>query len=178
MPHHHASTTPAPAPGASASADQILAPDSIVTRRVLSARTGNNPTVIGRAASGWIVIGDQQHLRGYCLLLADPIVPRLNDLHGPARTTFLSDMAALGDAVLAVTGAARINYEILGNLDPALHAHVFPRYESEPADLRTKPIWLYPENLSSQRPFDPERDRSLMEQIRVELQRSGTLTAH
>jgi diadenosine tetraphosphate (Ap4A) HIT family hydrolase len=52
-------------------------------------------------------------------------------------------MAALGDALLAVTGAARINYEMLGNLDPALHAHVIPRYMDEPENLRTKPIWSY-----------------------------------
>jgi hypothetical protein len=31
-------------------------------------------------------------------------------------------MAALGDAVLAVRRAVRINYAIFGNEDPALHA--------------------------------------------------------
>ena len=49
---------------------------------------------------------------------------------------FLADMAALGDAMLAVTGAARLNYEMLGNSDPALHAHVFPRYADEPDEHR------------------------------------------
>jgi diadenosine tetraphosphate (Ap4A) HIT family hydrolase len=52
-------------------------------------------------------------------------------------------MARLGDAVLAVTGADRINYEILGNVEPALHAHIIPRYASEPADLRKTPVWLH-----------------------------------
>ena len=47
-------------------------------------------------------------------------------------------MAALGDAVLEATGAERINYEILGNVDPALHAHVIPRHASEDPDLRRK----------------------------------------
>ena len=40
-------------------------------------------------------------------------------------------MAGLGDAVLLVTGAERINYEILGNVEPALHAHVIPRHTNE-----------------------------------------------
>jgi len=42
-----------------------------------------------------------------------------------------------------VTGAVRINYEILGNLEPALRAHVVPRFTDEAEELRTKPIWFY-----------------------------------
>lgn len=38
----------------------------------------------------------------------------------------------------------RVNLEILGNTDPFLHAHVWPRYDWEPADLVGKPVWLYP----------------------------------
>lgn len=44
------------------------------------ARAGTNPYVICRMRSGWLVIGDVQPLPGYCLLLADPVVPSLNDL--------------------------------------------------------------------------------------------------
>jgi hypothetical protein len=59
------------------------------------------------------------------------------------RTTFLQDMNILGDALLEVTGAARINYEILGNREAALHAHVFPRFATEPEEKRCKPVWFY-----------------------------------
>ncbi len=31
-----------------------------------------------------------------------------------------------------------------GNTDPFLHAHVWPRFEWEPAELVGKPVWLYP----------------------------------
>lgn len=116
---------------------------TLIHKRVAAANLGTNPTVIARVASGWAVMGDVQVLEGYCLLLPDPVVPSLNDLDAIARTQFLSDYAILGDAVLGVTGALRINYEILGNLEPALHAHVFPRFPTEPGDLRTKPVWFY-----------------------------------
>jgi diadenosine tetraphosphate (Ap4A) HIT family hydrolase len=33
----------------------------------------------------------------------------------------------------------RVNVEILGNTDPYLHAHVWPRYEWEPAELQGGP---------------------------------------
>lgn len=60
-----------------------------------------------------------------------------------ARTAYLLDMARLGDAVLQATGALRMNYEILGNSEPELHCHLFPRYASEPDDKRTMPAWFY-----------------------------------
>jgi len=93
--------------------------------------------------SGWAVMGDVQFLQGYCLLLPDPVVPSLNDLTGQERTDFLHDMGLIGDAILEVTGAARINYEILGNTEPELHAHIFPRYPDEPEEKRRIPVWFY-----------------------------------
>jgi diadenosine tetraphosphate (Ap4A) HIT family hydrolase len=111
--------------------------------QVESARNGTLPRVIARMASGWAVLGDPQITRGYCLLLPDPVVPDLNSLVGEAREQFLRDMAALGDAVLAETGAERINYEILGNVEPALHAHVIPRHANEDPELRRKAVWLH-----------------------------------
>jgi diadenosine tetraphosphate (Ap4A) HIT family hydrolase len=117
--------------------------DTLIHRRVAAAREGANPAVITRMQSGWAVVGDRQVVHGYCLLLPDPVVPDLNALPATARTLFLAEMASLGDALLEVTGATRINYEILGNSEPALHAHVFPRYASEPREFRTGPVWLY-----------------------------------
>jgi diadenosine tetraphosphate (Ap4A) HIT family hydrolase len=114
-----------------------------IHRQVEMARRGELERVIARMRSGWAVLGDPQITRGYCLLLADPVVPDLNALAGDARRQFLDDMSALGDAVLAVTQAERINYEILGNVEPALHAHVIPRHATEDPDLRKKPVWLH-----------------------------------
>jgi len=114
-----------------------------IHRQVEAARHGALARVIARMQSGWAVLGDPQITAGYCLLLPDPVVADLNALTGDQRRQFLHDMARLGDSVLAVTGAERINYEILGNVEPALHAHVIPRHASEDADLRKKPVWLH-----------------------------------
>ncbi len=103
------------------------------------ARSGNNPWVISKLPSGWAVMGDVQFLQGYCLLLADPVVPSLNDLAPMQRIQLLQDMARIGNALLNRTGAYRINYEILGNSDPELLAHIFPRYMSEPEERRRMP---------------------------------------
>jgi len=114
-----------------------------IHKQVEAARAGALHRVIARLPSGWAVLGDPQITRGYCLLLPDPVVPDLNALTGDERRQFLEDMARLGDAVIAETGAERINYEILGNVEPALHAHVIPRHANEDPDLRKKPVWLH-----------------------------------
>lgn len=142
---------------------------TLIHQRVEQARRGENPTVICRVPSGWIVIGDKQFLPGYSLLLADPVVPSINDLDGEARAQFLRDMVILGDALLEVTGALRINYEILGNSEAALHAHVLPRYESEPEAMRRRPAWFYDWNAAVD--FDLERDRDLMLRIAAAVDR-------
>ncbi len=113
--------------------------------------------------SGWLVLGDVQTLRGYCLLLSDPVVQDINALGHDARARFLLDMTSIGDALLEVTGARLINYQLLGNTDRALHAHLHPRYANEPDDKRSVPPWEY--HRGPQIPFDAERDKELMEQI-------------
>jgi diadenosine tetraphosphate (Ap4A) HIT family hydrolase len=86
-------------------------------------------------------MGERQVLPGYCLLLPDPVVPHLNALDADARAQFMFDMALVGDVLLLITAAARINYAIYGNVDPALHAHIFPRDSAEPESTRTAQPW-------------------------------------
>lgn len=118
--------------------------------RIGSALRGGNPAVLRRLEAGFAVIGDVQFLPGYSVLLTDdPAVQRLSDLPKRKRLGFLSDMDRLGEAVeLACRrldpAFRRVNLEILGNTDGFLHAHVWPRYEWEPADLVGLPVWLYP----------------------------------
>ena len=131
-----------------------------IHRQVAEAAAGRLPRVITRLPSGWAVLGDPQILPGYALLLPDPVVPHLNALDSAERARFLSDMGRLGDAVLAVTGAERINYEILGNVEPALHAHVIPRFAWETPDRRRTPVWLH--DWDTARPYDAEGDRALL----------------
>jgi len=79
--------------------------------------------------------------------------------------------------LLAMPGAVRINYEILGNLEPALHVHIFPRFDDEAAELKTRPVWFY--NWDQAPKFDPERDAPLMNDIRNSLRTAGiVLAAH
>jgi len=100
---------------------------------------------------GFAVIGDTQHLPGYSLLLTDdPAVNHLTDLDWERRKEFLFDLSLLGEAVERACrdgGLRRINYEVLGNAEPILHGHVHPRYDWEPPDKITGPVWRYPKDV-------------------------------
>ena len=118
------------------------------------------------------MLGDPQITYGYCLLLPDPVVPDLNGLGSDKRRQFLDDMSRLGDAVLQVTGAERINYEILGNVEPALHALVIPRHTYESPELRKQPVWLH--DWSTAEPFGGDPHHTLRARICAALEQNTT----
>lgn len=118
-------------------------------------------------------MGDPQILPGYCLLYPDPVVADLHALPSEERALFLTDMAAMGEALMAVTRARRINYEMLGNIEPALHAHIVPRYEDEAEPMRHQPVWLH--DWGAAPAFDAARDAALAGALRAALARTGAL---
>jgi diadenosine tetraphosphate (Ap4A) HIT family hydrolase len=111
--------------------------------RILSAINGTNPMLIKELKGGYAVFGDVQFLPGYCVLLPKKEVNSLNVLSLEEREQFLSDMSILGDAIIQSCTPIRVNYDILGNTDNFLHAHVFPRYEWESEERKKMPVWLY-----------------------------------
>jgi diadenosine tetraphosphate (Ap4A) HIT family hydrolase len=139
--------------------------------RIEAARAGVDPSFICRVSSGWVFLCGMQFLRGYCILQADPVVESINSLKLIQRAEFLCDMALVGDAILEVTGAYRMNYAIMGNSEPVLHAHIVPRYLSEPDDLRKGLPWSYPNAYDDTAAFNPERDKELIDQLCMSIQR-------
>lgn len=135
-----------------------------------TAREGINPTLITRMSSGFLLLGFQQFLPGYVVLFADPPVSGLNDLFLEERANFLRDMSIAGDALLKCTDAYRINYEILGNESPILHAHIFPRYMNKKEEYRKGPVWLYNEEIYNSIMFDIVKHTGLISAIKQEVE--------
>jgi diadenosine tetraphosphate (Ap4A) HIT family hydrolase len=144
--------------------------------RVGSALRGENPLVMARMAAGFAVVGDTQHLPGYSLLLTDDsTIDHLTDLDWERRRQFLFDLSLIGEAVQHACrdgGLRRINYEVLGNSIPVLHGHVHPRYDWEPRDKVTGPVWRYPkaERDAPEFAYSDEKYGQLREAITAELE--------
>jgi diadenosine tetraphosphate (Ap4A) HIT family hydrolase len=148
-------------------------PNTAIHRRVADLRAGRDSTLLGRCASGWAVFGQRQFVTGYLLLLPDPVVPDLNALQPEQRAQFLLDMSRLGDALMRVAAPVRINYAIFGNVEPALHAHVIPRYGTEPEPMQTQHPWAYDWNAAPE--FDAAAIAPLATSLRAELSLLRTL---
>ncbi len=141
-----------------------------IHRKVYEAQAGKYPYAILKLVSGWAMVSETQPVDGYCLLFSDPVVTDLNALSESARAQYCLDMIRIGDALLKIKGATRINYETWGNLDPALHTHIVPRYANEPADKRVLPV-CKGYDASTARRFDPEKERGFIEAMRKYLAR-------
>ncbi len=143
----------------------------VISARVERLRLGDDPQTLARLASGWAILGDRQPgaIAGSCVLMPDPVVASVNDLDAEARGVFLTDLVRLGDAILAATGAERVNYLILCNQAPELHAHAIPRFSSEdPAKRRLGPFEAY--DFPNARAPEPEGlDRELIRRLRASL---------
>ena len=135
--------------------------------RIQAAINGTNPMLMKELKGGYLVFGDVQFLPGYCVLLPKREVASLNELTLEERSAFLLDMSIVGDSLLASTSAIRINYDILGNTDQFLHAHIFPRYAWESDARRKMPVWLYDaSNWSNpETAYHEHRHRALRQQI-------------
>jgi diadenosine tetraphosphate (Ap4A) HIT family hydrolase len=112
----------------------------------------DDPSFLARLPAGFAVMGGAQFLPGYSLLLPDDSeAMRLSDLPRPTRLAYLESLDRLAEAVELACRQAdpafrRVNIEILGNSDPHLHAHVWPRYDWEDEVRVTWPVWNYPED--------------------------------
>lgn len=131
--------------------------------RIGAAERGENPTALMRLRTGWAVIGDVQHLPGYCLLLYAGSADHLTELPRPRRAEFLLDLSLIGEAVESVCarldpGFNRVNYEVLGNSWPHLHGHVHARYNWEPEEFRAGPVWRYPDRREPRHNLGPAHD--------------------
>ncbi len=125
-------------------------------------------------AERWAVIGDTQHLPGYCLLLYAGRANHLTDLPRAERALFLLDLSLLGEAVQTACGKhdeqlRRLNYEVLGNSWEYLHGHIHPRYEWEPPHLLRGPVWRYGQERTAPEHALGSRHDSLRQDIKQAL---------
>ena len=120
-----------------------------VCERIKETKLGNNPFLVKELETGYVVIGDFQHFKGYTVFLYKEHVVELFDLNEQTRAKHLYEMTLVAEAVKNAFGAKKMNYECLGNGDGGahIHWHLFPR---RPGDIENYgnngkgPAWWYP----------------------------------
>ena len=119
----------------------------IICDRIQMIKSGTNPYFVKELDTGYVVIGDNQHFKGYTLFLLKDHVTELFDLKDDIRAKFLAEMTIVAEAVAKAFGAEKMNYECLGNGDAHLHWHLFPRVNGDLDGYGNNgrgPVWWYP----------------------------------
>lgn len=91
---------------------------------------------------------DDARFPGRLILVLKRHHEHLDELSEEALQVFSVRMARWGAILRRGTGAARVNYAVLGNIQPHVHAHLVPRF---PADepFPERPPWEDPRKRES-----------------------------
>ena len=129
-------------------------------------KAGTFRDFIAELKSCYVILGDRQFYRGYCVLFAKLHATELYLMPADTARLLSDEMRLVAEAIAAVVKPCKMNYECLGNGEPHVHWHLFPRYETD--QMRGVPIWLRPE--SEQKILLEENDRrALIDSIRSQL---------
>ncbi|MGH8014430.1 MAG: HIT family protein [Candidatus Binataceae bacterium] len=130
--------------------------------------SGQFADTVAELPHSWIILGDAQFYRGYCVMLAKRHVTELHLFERADALALFDELMALGEAISNATNPLKLNYECLGNQQPHVHWHVFPRQAHDSRHL--EPVWTRPESERKVRLSDADR-RSLVDALRGELNR-------
>ena len=107
-------------------------------------KAGEFRDLVAELNSCYVILGDAQYYRGYCILFAKIHATELYLMPADAARALFDEMRLTAEAIAAVVKPWKMNYECLGNSEPHVHWHLFPRYETD--ELRRGPIWMRPES--------------------------------
>lgn len=115
--------------------------------RIAMIKDGANPYFVRELETGYVVIGDNQHFKGYTIFLCKEHKTELFQLDYSKKMRFLEEMSIVAEAVSKAFDAEKMNYELLGNGDTHLHWHLFPRRNGDIDNYGNNgkgPVWWYP----------------------------------
>lgn len=119
----------------------------LICERIDWILSGKNPYFVKELETGYVVIGDHQHFKGYTIFLCKEHVTELHHLPKQFRDKHLSEMADISQAVSTAFSAEKMNIESLGNGDSHLHWHLFPRKAGDLGSYGHDgkgPVWWLP----------------------------------
>jgi diadenosine tetraphosphate (Ap4A) HIT family hydrolase len=131
----------------------------LICDRIDMIKKGTNKNFVAELETGYAVIGDHQYFEGYTLFLCKEHRKELHELSPDFKQAFLLEMSRVAEAVYKAFQPDKLNYELLGNGEPHLHWHIFPRRLSEPNPRQ--PVSCTPPEVmfaDSARPGDEKRE--------------------
>lgn len=151
----------------------------LICDRIQMIQDGKNPYFVKELQTGYVVIGDHQHFKGYSLFLYKQHKTELFQLDMKERSLFMQEMSMVAEATAKAFGAEKMNYELLGMGDSHLHWHLFPRAFGDLGEYGVNgngPVWWYPKDKFYDDSVRPSQDelKSMRDKLLAELNALGT----
>jgi diadenosine tetraphosphate (Ap4A) HIT family hydrolase len=131
-------------------------------------KAGTFRDFVAELGSCYVILGDQQFYRGYCVLLAKLHATELYLMPTDTARLLSTEMCLVAEAIASVVTPWKMNYECLGNSEPHVHWHLLPRQAIEADELRRGPIWLRPES-ERKVSLDENDRRALVASLRTQI---------
>lgn len=109
-------------------------------QRVLKIKKGEYPFFIHEFEHSYLMLGEHQFYRGYCVLVSKKHHREMADIPSPEREEIFQEMMRTSKAIQKVFSPKKMNLCSLGNVAEHLHWHFFPRYADDP-EFKNPP-WL------------------------------------
>ncbi len=130
--------------------------ECLICERIEQIQNGTNPYFVRETNTGYVVIGDQQRIRGYTVFLCKRHATELHELESAFRDEFLHEMALVAEAVYRAFHPDKLNYSLLGaGRGLHMHWHIHPRRQGDTP--QPGPVWQLGRELSDPR-FTPAPD--------------------
>lgn len=141
----------------------------LICERIEMIKQKVNPYFVMELETGYVVIGDHQHFKGYTLFLCKHHVSELHELPKDFRVKYLEEMSIVAEAAYNAFKPEKMNYELLGNGDSHVHWHLFPRVAGDTP--KKGPVWWLPreEMYDDSKSIKGDELRNMVEKLEKEL---------
>lgn len=128
----------------------------LVCKRIALIKENKNPYFVRELHTGYVVIGDQQRIKGYTLFLCKQHAYELHQLEPHYRDEFLHEMAVVSEAVYNAFKPDKLNYSLLGvGGGLHMHWHIHPRRDGDTPVAG--PVWQLGKELTDKK-YNPTNE--------------------
>ncbi len=135
--------------------------------RVERIRKNEYPFLIHEFEESYLLLGEHQYYKGYCVLLSKTHFREMTDMPVLRRQKLFEEMMLAHQAIQNVFQPKKMNLSSLGNVVDHIHWHFFPRYESDPQFKN--PPWLQMQEFDGARVTQDEA-REVINMLKAECQ--------
>ncbi len=140
-----------------------------ICKTIASCQAHSNPDFICELPNSYVVLGNRQYqyYKRYCIVLFKQHKTELFDMTSDERKNYFDEISLVAKAIWNLSHPDKLNYEILGNQEPHLHCHIFPRKKSD--EFFRLPIWSRPEDKIPKIQLTPQELQHIISDLRNEI---------